>query len=155
MAPTENECENFKQAKLALGKFGNGFKGVGVVFHVGSVLNRLLAHSRTQQQLRRPKVGCRQRCDARLESLRRRRLPARRNEKRQRRDEEEEAADGDGPGPDEVESFAVAGRLGDGVDDDREVAADVVHQEEEDGDARRANLRVTDLRKANTLSCQS
>ena len=61
-------------------------------------------------------------------------------------DEEENAAEGDRTRPNKVKRLPVAHGLRDGVDDDGQVAADVVHQEEEESDASGANLRVADLR---------
>ena len=66
--------------------------------------------------------------------------PAWRIEQRKRRNEEENSAERDGARPDEVERLAVSHRLGDRVYDDRQISADVVHQEEEDGDRGGSNL---------------
>lgn len=73
--------------------------------------------------------------------------PAWRIEQRKRRNEEENSAERDGARPDEVERLAVSHRLGDRVYDDRQISADVVHQEEEESDARGANARVANLKK--------
>ena len=68
-------------------------------------------------------------------------------------DEKENTAERDRTRPNEVESLPVAHGLRDGVDDDGQVAADVVHQEEEESDASGANLRVAYLRSKRKFCC--
>ncbi len=66
-------------------------------------------------------------------------------EQGKRGNEEENAADRYRAWPNKVECLSVAHGLGDGVDNDGQVATDVVHEEKEESNASCTNLRITDL----------